>query len=361
MPVKTVEIPAADLRPGHIAMFGRPARVESIVRGTDALAVEMTSGKPRDTAVVGYAPDQPIAVTARSHAYAQSPERHRDLLAARGVLTQHKALLRPAAGDLAKGMAVDLRGMQNELQSSGHTQEAALLRRLPGLRVQIDPEKGLTLTEQPAGYTRGAAQTWKNLESAARDRGLVMFANPISPPGSMLATYRDARTGEDMGLYSRIDMSTGAARTGRHLYRETATLDTARQRAVLESNLTLMRQQARQNEAARPDLPLAQPPDLQRVVPIETHKSGLTGVAGRSSVTGKFAGVSPSANPDRMTVHLTRGGVQERVSIPLPALEGIPKGTQAGTTLTVAFTPERGVTIRVDREKKQGPSLERAL
>ncbi|ODU95486.1 MAG: hypothetical protein ABT24_12105 [Thiomonas sp. SCN 64-16] len=345
MPAKTLSIPAADLRPGHTLIDeAGPAQVRAIVpsEGQTAVAVEQIAGRPRQVSIRALDATAPVVVTARSHAYVHSQEHARDVQAARAIVSEHKGLLRPQAVDLAAGASVPLDSMAAALRQSEHAQEAAVLRKLPGLHVRIDPDKGLTLTEHPPGYTQGAAQTWKNLEEEARSRKMLMFAAQQSPTGTLQAHYRSAQTGEELGLVSRIDLQTGAARTAREkdIASAAPTLDTARQRADLGVQWRKTVELAAENADLRPDLPRAPQAQTSRLVSLDD----------RPSVTGKFEGIAPSSNPDRMLIVL-RGPVQERVSVPKDVLTQIPESMRPGTPMALAKSPEKVLRVRVVREK----------
>jgi hypothetical protein len=345
MPAKTLFIPAADLRPGHTLIDeAGPSQVRAVVpsEGQTAVAVEQISGRPRQVSIRALDATSPVVVTARSHAYVHSPEHARDVQAARTIVSEHKGLLRPQAADLAAGASVPLDSMAAALRQSGHAQEAAVLRKLPGLHVRIDHDKGLTLTEHPPGYTQGAAQTWKNLEEEARSRKMQVFAAQQSPKGTLQAHYRSVQTGEELGLVSRIDLQTGAACTAREKDIDSAvpTLAMARQRADLSAQWRKTVALAAENADLRPDLPRASQAQPSRLVSLDD----------RPSVTGKFEGIAPSSNPDKVLISL-RGPVQERVSVSKDVLTQIPERTRAGTPMTLTHSPTKGLSVTLGREK----------
>ena len=339
MPVQTVTISGADLKPGHVVLSkSGPSRIETVVpsEGRDAVFAEHVSDHPRRTTIKAHALNAPQAVTARSHAYVQSQAHRRDTRAAQKLVARHKQWLHPLAADLATGAAVSLRPLADALSGAGLGADAALLRRLPGLRVQIDPDKGLLVTDRPAGYTSGPAQTWNNLQGEARSRRLLAFVDAASPPGSMDVRFRSAQSGEDVGLLSRVDLKTGAAKTSRAADIDTAasTLDTARQRAELGNGWKQTVMLAHENALLRPDLPHVEP----------AARSQITQVEDRRTMTGRFVGVSVSINPDRMLVHIARDGGEDRVSIPRDAISRIPADLSAGSSVKITYeSAVRGV------------------
>jgi len=270
MPTKTVVIDAADLKPGHILRGEQGfSRVDLAVSapGGENLIVGVVQGRPRRSEYHVLPLDSQVKVTARSHAYVMSPQRRDDLSAAQVVVSANKNLLRPQALDLSRGEAVSLNGLTQALRDEGSKQQAAVLQRLPGLRVQIDPDNGLVLTERPATLTLSAAQSWAHLQEEARLRKLRMFADPASPQGVMDARYRTEQ-GEYLGIVSRISTDTGAVRTAPpdKLHAAEQTLDKARQRTLLDQAIqrekaiawereNLQRPQAREKTPKRPSGP----------------------------------------------------------------------------------------------------------
>ena len=353
MPAKTVDIAAADLRPGHILVaHGRPARIEVALPDAfkEKMIVEQVGGKPRLASFQAYGMDTRLDVTARSAAYVQSHEHALDMKAAQGILASNKELLRTQAAELARGEAIDLRPFAAQLVQQGQTQDAALLRRLPGLRVQIDAGKGLVVTDRPAGYTDGPAETWNNLQIEARSRKLLAFVAAQAPSGVMDIRFRSALSGEDVGLLSRVDLKTGAARTARAGDIEAAapTLDTARQRAEMGDGLKQIARLTHENGLLRPDLPHVSP----------ARRSQLTLIEERRAVSGQFTGISASGNPDRMLIHLARDGGEDRVSVPRDAISRIPENLAPGTPVKIDYAAARGLRVHTGRDRSTGPGLE---
>lgn len=330
MPVKTVRIEARDLKPGHILFTpGGVSRVElaALEPSGENMIVGAVGGKPRRTDYHAFSVDKRVTVTARSHAYAFSPQRADDLRAAQAILTANKALLRPQALELSRGEAVSLSGLTQALRDEGSKQQAAVLQRLPGLRVQIDPEKGLVLTERPATLSLSAAQSWKNLEEAAHNRKLALSASPQSPKGFIDARCR-TQQGDDIGVVSRIDMATGAVRTALDGRQDSAqpTLDRAVQKTHLNTAIDQSRALAFENRRLRPDLPHVEKP---------RDREQRTILLPRTSLVGTFAGISAADHPQMMRVHINKDAERLRVDVPISALDDIKHGTPAGTKLSM--------------------------